>query len=201
MGKHASKEVSFKLEGKFLGFEFEDGDRKYLRLENLEGEYYSIKLAKHLRLFKLDLQPGDWVQIAGEKKFNSKNGSLKLKAELIITSEQANSAPPVTKPAKAANILVCQKSTCMKQGGKAVCQALQAAISDRGLENQVAIKGTGCLKQCKAGPNLIMPDKTRYCRIQADQIPKVIDRHFPAASADEQTKHKEIATVATQHRR
>ena len=51
MGKfHYGKEVSaFSIEGKFLGFEFEDGyKRKYLRLENSEGEHY-IKLAKYLR--------------------------------------------------------------------------------------------------------------------------------------------------------
>ena len=62
--------------------------------------------------------------------------------------------------------MVCQKSDCMKRGGKAVCQALEAALSDRGLEDQVTIKGTGCMKNCKAGPNLVMPDKTRYSRIQ-----------------------------------
>jgi (2Fe-2S) ferredoxin len=72
----------------------------------------------------------------------------------------------------------------MKRGGTAVCHAIEAALSDRGLSNQVAIKGTGCLKQCKAGPNLVMPDKTRYSRIQADEIPHVLDKHFTASSAD-----------------
>jgi len=31
----------------------------------------------------------------------------------------------------------------MKRGGKAVCQALEAALSAHGLEDKVAIKGTG----------------------------------------------------------
>ena len=207
MGKfHFGKEVSaFSLEGKFLGFEFEDGDkRKYLRLENLEGEYYYIKLAKYLRSSsELNLQPGDLVQIFGEKKFESKKGTLKLKASRVILTGNKTKTPvpsqPKSIPGKA-NILVCQKSDCMKRGGKGVCQALQAAISDRGLENSVAIKGTGCLKQCKAGPNVIMPDKTRYTRIQAEQIPDVIDKHFPAASVDEQSiRAKELAANRTHH--
>lgn len=205
MGKFYSKEVSaFSLEGKFLGFEFEDGyQRKYLRLENSEGAYYVVKLAKYLRSsFELNLQPGDLVQIFGEKKFDSKKGTLKLKALRVIISDTQAKTPvsPTPKPAKAkANILVCQKSDCMKRGGKGVCQALQAALSDRGLENEVAIKGTGCLKQCKAGPNLVMPDKTRYSRIQADQIPQVIDRHFPPASVDEQSvEQKELVVVGTE---
>lgn len=205
MGKFHSKEVSaFNLEGKFLGFEFEDGyQRKYLRLENSEGAYYYVKLAKYLRSsVELNLQPGDWIQIFGEKKFDSKKGTLKLKAERVILAANNQTKTPVPSKPKPiqgkANILVCQKSDCMKRGGKGVCQALQAAISDRGLENEVAIKGTGCLKQCKAGPNLIMPDKTRYSRIQAEQIPQVFDRHFPPASLDQQSvAPKEIVDVST----
>ena len=34
------------------------------------------------------------------------------------------------------------------------------------------------MKSCKAGPNLVMPDKTRYKRIQSDQVPQVLDKHF-----------------------
>lgn len=205
MSKFHSKEVSaFTLEGKFLGFEFEDGyQRKYLRLENSEGAYYYVKLAKYLRSsFELNLQPGDWVQIFGEKKFDSKKGTLKLKASRVILAANKQTKAPVPSQPKPiagkANILVCQKSDCMKRGGKGVCQALQAAISDRGLENEVAIKGTGCLKQCKAGPNVVMPDKTRYTRIQAEQIPQVIDRHFPPVSVDEQSvEQKELVVVNT----
>ena len=199
MGTHFGKEVAFSLEGKFLGFEFEDGyKRKYLRLETSEGEY-SIKLAKYLRSsFQLDLQPGDRVQIFGEKKFNPKKGILKLKAEQVICTVNTQATIPVplasfatsnkepkkgakTSPTKA-SILVCQKSDCIKRGGKGICQALQAALGDRGLENEVAIKATGCLKQCKAGPNIVMmPDKTRYSKVQVEQIAEIVDRHFATA--------------------
>ena len=34
------------------------------------------------------------------------------------------------------------------------------------------------MKQCKAGPNLIMPDKTRYTKIQAEQVSTLMDKHF-----------------------
>ena len=194
MGKfHTEYVSSFRIEGRFLNFELEEGyKRKYLRLATSEGECY-VKLAKYLRSpFELNLTPGDWVQVVGEKKLNYKNGKLKLKAEQVIptTSREHISEPVLAQPTKTktqASILVCQKSSCMKRGGTGVCKALAAALSDRGLENQVAVKGTGCLKQCKAGPNLVvMPDKTRYSRIQAEQIPELIDKHFPTASVDEQ---------------
>ena len=66
----------------------------------------------------------------------------------------------------------------MNRGGKAVCRALEAALSHRGLQDQVMIKGTGCMKKCKAGPNIVMPDKTRYSRIPSTQVPAIMDKHF-----------------------
>ena len=75
-------------------------------------------------------------------------------------------------------ILVCQKSDCQKRGGAAVCKALENALNARGLEGQVTVQGTGCLKQCKAGPNVVMPDKTRYSRIKPTEIPAIVDKHF-----------------------
>jgi (2Fe-2S) ferredoxin len=76
-------------------------------------------------------------------------------------------------------ILVCQKSDCQKRGGAAVCKALENALNARGLEEQVTVQGTGCLKQCKAGPNIVvMPDKTRYSRIKPAEVPAIVDKHF-----------------------
>ena len=90
---------------------------------------------------------------------------------------QTVKAPPKT-PTK---ILVCQKSDCQKRGGAAVCKALENALNSRGLEGQVTVQGTGCLKQCKAGPNIVlMPDKTRYSRIKPAEISAIIDKHFIA---------------------
>lgn len=87
----------------------------------------------------------------------------------------------VTSTKTKAKILVCQKSDCQKRGGAAVCKALENALNARGLEGQVTVQGTGCLKQCKAGPNIVlMPDKTRYSRIKPTEIPGIIDKHFTA---------------------
>ncbi|WP_240038741.1 MULTISPECIES: (2Fe-2S) ferredoxin domain-containing protein [Okeania] len=81
--------------------------------------------------------------------------------------------------AKKAQILVCQKSDCQKRGAGKVCKALSEVLSDRGLQDHVTIKKTGCLKKCKAGPNLvIMPNKARYSRISSSEIPDVIEKHF-----------------------
>lgn len=187
----------FRLEGWLLGFVFEDDYKlKRLRLATSEGEC-QVKLSKEVR-YSLDpaVKPGTWIEVLGEKKLKFKSGEVKLKAYFVKPAvppshsqevpkrvEAIHQLPEPTKsplPAKTkATILVCQKSDCCKLGAKQVCQALEASLSDRGLEDQVTIKGTGCMKRCKAGPNIVMPDKTRYTRINASEVPELIDKHFP----------------------
>ncbi|WP_392530249.1 (2Fe-2S) ferredoxin domain-containing protein [Nostoc sp. C117] len=213
MGASRNMEVSeFCLEGRFIDFVIKDGYKlKGLLLGTHEGECY-VKLAKHLRAaFDLRLQPGTWLQVVGYKEYDIKKDKATLKAERVMAARleigkvQTITAPPETpsidraniKPAKTkATILVCQKSDCMKRGGKGVCQALEAALSDRGLEDQVTIKGTGCMKNCKAGPNLVMPDKTRHSRIQAAQIPALMNEHFGNKGLETQSDEcREVARV------
>ncbi|MBV9389431.1 MAG: (2Fe-2S) ferredoxin domain-containing protein [Chroococcidiopsidaceae cyanobacterium CP_BM_ER_R8_30] len=184
MGKFNCKQVSeFSVEGRFLGFGFENGYKKYLRLATSEGEY-SIKLCKDLRASRnLCLHPSDWIQVVGEKKLDLKSGKLKLKAEQVVIVTVPCPAPAslsveaISTKTKV-SILVCQKSDCMKRGGKAVCQALEVGLSARGMEDRVVVRGTGCMKKCSSGPNLVMPDKSRYSRVTPGQIPGLLDKHF-----------------------
>ena len=195
MSASYSTDISeFCLEGRLIDFVIKDGYKvKGLLLGTSEGECY-VKLAKHLRMaFDLRLAPGTWLQVVGYKKHDIKKDKVTLKAERVMaarsdmgivataTPVEESSAMKTNKAKSAKNkhtILVCQKSDCMKRGGKAVCQALEAALSHRGLEDQVTIKGTGCMKNCKAGPNVVMPDKTRYSRIPCKQVPVIMDKHF-----------------------
>jgi (2Fe-2S) ferredoxin len=193
MGKSADAQVStFQLEGRFLKFVVEDGYKlKRMWIGTADGEC-CIKLSKEARAsVGRVLMPGDWVRVAGRKKIDWKTGEVKLKAELILPAaphaiEQTSIS---TKPAKPkASILVCQKSDCMKRGGRGICKALEASLSERGLTDEVAIKGTGCMKHCKAGPNIVfMPDKTRYSRISPEEVPALIDKHFPSENSEEST--------------
>lgn len=206
---NSCKQVSeFSLEGKILSQILEDGDKlKYLRISGDRGIEYLVKLCKELRTsLSLVLTPGLRVKVAGEKQHNLKNGKIKLKAYSLKLSDSENPAQPQvdtkntpvatltcdreihsrTSPQTAENpakikgkILVCQKSDCQKRGGAAVCKALENALNSRGLAGPVTVQGTGCLKQCKAGPNIVvMPEKTRYSRIKPAEIPALIDKHF-----------------------
>lgn len=201
MSKH-NQVSEFSLEGRFLGFAAEDGYKlKILRLSVLSAEY-RVKIPKELRpLLYRTLAPGEWVQVAGYQKVDPYKGTVKLKATRILpvaphrVSESSSvsapaphtvTQPPVTQPAqlnqssrsrtKPTAILVCQKSDCCKRGASAIVKALQTELADRGLAEQVTICGTGCMKQCKAGPNLVMPDKSRHSRIRPGEIADLLDK-------------------------
>ncbi|MCY7320923.1 MAG: (2Fe-2S) ferredoxin domain-containing protein [Phormidesmis sp. CAN_BIN36] len=186
MGKSKTSQVTtFCLEGRFLGYQVEEGNKpKRLQLATAEGEC-SLKLTKEAR-FGLNqiLVSGDWVQVSGRKKIDQATHLTKLKVDFIRPIVSRTAIAPIEpssrqKPSEV--ILVCQKSGCTKRGGKAVCQALEMALSDRGLDDQVAIKGTGCMKNCGKGPNVVMPGKVRYCQIGAKEIPGLVDKHFPVS--------------------
>lgn len=177
--------TTFSLEGRFLGYPLEDGHKiKRLQLATADGEC-SIKLTKEARTgLSCVLVPGDWVRVSGRKKLDRATQIIKLKADSIepivpIATVGAAKLTPAVKKSQE-TILVCQKSGCMKRGGQAICQALETALSDRGLDDQVTIKGTGCMKNCSKGPNVIMPGKARYCKLDAKEIPDLVDKHFPA---------------------
>lgn len=207
MSKKHKQTTAFNLEGRFLGFEIEDGYKiKRLNLLTANGEF-CIKLSKEARAsVKGVLTPGDWLWVFGEETTYLETGIVKHKAYLIKqvapgqgATEPATQTPAIAEPPKAkpqATILYCQKSDCMKRGGNGVCKALQATLSDRELDGQVKLKGTGCMKNCKAGPNIVvMPEKARYSRISAKDVPEIIDKHFPQP-VSEPTPTTEPAPVA-----
>lgn len=182
---YSDKQISqFILEGKFLGFVFEDGYKlKYVQVATGEGES-RVKLSKPLRVtIDRSLMPGTWVRVEGEKKVK-KSGKVKLKAynlqPMASSTFLPTPAPVSVEIGKLkATILVCQNSDCFKRGGAQVYAALQKNLRARCLQEQVTIKVTGCLKQCKAGPIVvIMPEKARYSRVDASEVSTIIDKHF-----------------------
>ncbi|MCT7950887.1 (2Fe-2S) ferredoxin domain-containing protein [Ancylothrix sp. C2] len=199
MASYKKQTSEFSVEGRFLDFVFEGYKIKHLRLATESGES-CIKLAKELRPnIERKLRPGTWVRVAGEKKINLETGTQKLKAysvesaASVATTVSQPQAKPVQVCQPKATVLVCTKSDCCKRGANQVCQFLEKTLEERGLEDSVTIKRTGCLKQCKAGPNMVMmPDKTRYSRFDASEIPAIIDKHFPPEQP-QQTQIKEVA--------
>ncbi|MEG3439810.1 (2Fe-2S) ferredoxin domain-containing protein [Pannus brasiliensis CCIBt3594] len=187
MSKYSPRTLPFQVVGQFLGFVLKDGYKiKYLRII-VDGREYWFKPEKELRdRLSLNIPIHTSLQVTGESRVCEKTGKLKLKVtgiENLSAGESRVPEEPKPKP-KQATVLVCQKSDCWKNGGATVCRMLEEGLQEKGLADTVHIKRTGCLKQCKRGPNVVvMPDKKHYSNVDPRQIPELIERHF--ASSEE----------------
>jgi hypothetical protein len=199
-----SPSYSFTIEGQFLEFSgyAADPKRKYLKLQFSE-EMVLIKIPKSLRIpLRLMLKPGDRIRVIGVGAIVPKTGELELKANDVVqlssTSNCQNSevnpppayqgsastsdftklnhpsSPPLKSTAK---ILICQKSGCLKRGGRAMMQALEAVLRDRHLDQTITIKPTGCQKRCSSAPNMVMmPGHHRCSSTSKEAIAGWLDR-------------------------
>ena len=187
--KKEAKVSQLRLEGHFVGFVGKSQDKpKRLEIKTAMGEY-CIKISKNLRSSLGEvLQPGDWIEIAGEHKYYYKTGELKLKADWVevkamVASERKERVlpPTVTGPQNQGSVMLCQKSSCRKRGAGFLCEALKESLCDRGLADQVKIKDTGCMKQCEAGPCMVfLPDKARYTNVKSKDVSMLVEKHFTA---------------------
>ncbi len=186
------------LTGQVLGFvPGKSSPYQYLSLRTAQGDR-CLKLSKDLRrsLF-LHLEPGAWVRILAKEKLEDGEWQWKAKEVLRITApEQLTQLPspaiavdpldaaPSPAPQKSrprAQVLVCQKSGCRKRGSGAVGETLATAIAALPDGAAIALKATGCMDRCKAGPNVVfMPAKARYSHVTPAQIPALVERHLAA---------------------
>jgi hypothetical protein len=182
--KSQSANTVSNLVGQFVGYELKDGYKvKRLNLLTADG-IQSVKLAKEARaaLFRLNssttIVPGTLLSLAVEAKFD--DGEVKYKVyDLQILAaatpidrtnlpiaESDSPRPKITK------IRVCDRGTCRKRGALEVYAQLKQEISDRGLGDQVVLEKTGCLKDCKHGPNVTIGKTchSKICPISASQL-------------------------------
>ena len=169
----------FSLVGELVGFVLKDGYKvKYLKLKVSEREYW-IKVSKEQRSqLNSSIVTGSYLEVVGTSRLCLKTGKLTLEADRITQNigEEASKSIPKKSCTK---ILICEKSDCWKRGGRKVHEAITKALKEKGLDDSVEIKPTGCLKQCKKGPNLVvLPDKAKYSHVQPQEIPSLLERHF-----------------------
>lgn len=186
--------ADFQITAQLSGLIVKDGDRiKYLRVMLAEKEYW-IKLPKDLSRglnpYSIDFQLGSWLEIVGVQTIDRKKGVLKLVASSFSKiNAPANSisdaiqkevtAAKKQAPRQNACILVCQKSDCWQRGGKEVYQNLEKIIQERGLSDQIQLQKTGCQKQCKKAPNLvIMPNKSRHSFVRPKEVAMLLDQYL-----------------------
>jgi len=69
----------------------------------------------------------------------------------------------------------CMAAGCMSSDSKGVKQQLDQAVADAGLQNEVEVRGVGCMKLCCEGPLVAVdPQNTLYVKVTADNAPLII---------------------------
>ena len=168
------------IEGQFLGFAGKKTEKyKYLQLA-IPGGNIKIKIPKNLRCsLGLSLVPGEQINIDAISRFNPRNNKLKLEAYQIQAVGFCLVKNPLPLPQPKAKIMVCQKSGCMKRGGKGLLSDLEKTLGDRGLSDKVTIEHTDCQKRCSSAPNcVLMLGKKQYKKAHPEAIASLLENHL-----------------------
>ncbi|MEL6494358.1 MAG: (2Fe-2S) ferredoxin domain-containing protein [Cyanobacteria bacterium J06623_7] len=192
MTKSSKIVTGFHLSGKLSKIAYKKKKIQYIKLETSETAYW-IKIPKKLREKIASLSPGYQLEVEGIAKQQLKTGKTRHKAQKVmivapnlpdysITAKTATRSllPILDREIKSkAKVLICQKSNCWKKGGKKVCDEIESVLDGLGLTREIPIKKTGCLKQCKKAPALVMlPDKARYSKVKPKQVAKIVEKHL-----------------------
>ena len=194
MAKDGKTVTSFSFSGELGKIYYQQQKIKYIKLVT-ESDDYWIKIPKQLRKQISKLSLGCQLQVEGKTKHNPHKDKTKHKALalMVLASEQLEVTTPVktktvsllpvfdSQVKSKAKVLICQKSNCWKKGGKKVYASIETKLEDLGLTAQIPIKKTGCLKQCKKAPALVMmPDKALYKQVKPKQVAKLVEKHLIA---------------------
>lgn len=86
----------------------------------------------------------------------------------------------------AKQIFVCtnnrngEKPSCGDHQGEAVFTELRRIAKERGLHPKFRVAQAKCLGQCSIGVNImIYPDDVWYSGARLEDVPAIIDKHFP----------------------
>lgn len=181
----------FSLQGCFQGFEpHPNGKLKTMILLTDDGER-RIKLDKPLRrVVGPYLQAGQALEVQGVTKLKPGKEQKTIAERIRILQDGASmqkSPQPPPKPTLRC-VQICGKSDCRRRGGDRVLEAFEQALADHPELEPLRLKVTGCMKNCKAGPNLVMmPDKARYCQVSPAQVSDLMQRHFSDPQAPPHT--------------
>jgi (2Fe-2S) ferredoxin len=182
------QQSTYQIEGEFLGFiPKPGGELKYIQVQVAE-RIIPIKLAKELReTLARKLVEGDRLSIFLEQTSYGQGRKLKLKTDkvLILGSQDQlpvplpSSTPSFSQQKQKEKVLLCRKSSCSKQGGQELYSVLQATLKQLGLQDRVSIELTGCQKQCKKAPSIIlMPGKVKYSKVNPHKLASLLKAHY-----------------------
>jgi NADP-reducing hydrogenase subunit HndC len=77
------------------------------------------------------------------------------------------------------HVLVCAGAGCVSSHSLAVAEALESAISDGGLAEEIKVVRTGCMGSCDLGPvAVIYPEGVFYQKLTVDDVGVIVEEHL-----------------------
>jgi len=82
----------------------------------------------------------------------------------------------------------CMAAGCMSSDSKGVKEQLDKAVADAGLQNEVEVRGVGCMKLCCEGPLVqVDPQNALYIKVNAQNAPSIVAALKGGKASVEQT--------------
>ena len=98
---------------------------------------------------------------------------LKTHADL----DQLRNEVVARRNAKATWLAVCAGTGCRAYGAAELADALEEEIKNRGLDNKIGVRRTGCHGFCEKGPLFVVqPSDVCYQGVQTKDIPAILDK-------------------------
>lgn len=173
------------LKGQYVGpFRSEKGKLKGLLLQS-GSEQYTVKLPKYLRpILVRELEPEDFIQVWAYPDEGIWRGVNVLplpesEAKELQPIRVSQAEPPLRESISSPQVClqVCRKGKCYKQGSQKIWQILQAEVEANPNLSHVSIEATGCMKACKQGPNLRLPNSRVLHHVSADSALTVLSKY------------------------
>ncbi|HEX7570456.1 MAG TPA: NuoF family protein [Verrucomicrobiae bacterium] len=82
----------------------------------------------------------------------------------------------------------CMAAGCMSSDSKGVKAQLEKAVAEAGLQNEVEVRGVGCMKLCCEGPLVAVDPKNElYVKVTAENAPSIVSTLKGGKASAEQT--------------
>ncbi len=92
-------------------------------------------------------------------------------------------------------ITMCGGTGCKGSGCDDVIEELQEKISEKGLEDKVSMKATGCQGFCEKGPLMVIrPEGNFYCNIEPEDVEEILEKTIINGEAIERLEYTEPNT-------
>ena len=77
------------------------------------------------------------------------------------------------------HVMICGGTGCTASGSKNVQDAMQKALEEKGLQDEIRIVETGCFGLCALGPIMIIyPEGVFYSNVTVDDVPEIVEEHL-----------------------